>query len=667
MKQHSATTAGVRLISILVAVIVMVVAVPSPASAHATLLFTTPAVDGAVPTSPSEIQLVFDQPVVPATSAITVTGPDDQRVPLGEVATGHGGQTVTAPVTSTLATGEYVVEWFVTAADGDTMTGEFHFAVGSTAGLSLTSTSTATGGAATTIALRWLVFAGLALLLGGAVGARLARRTAPVEADEAQEPRPWLTVGALTALGAAVGLAISQLGAGSISRGLQGAVWSQLLDSSPGRIAATEVGLLALVLLVLRLPTRWATVVAALLACGVTIAEGIRAHPQAELPGWGAALVAVHLLAAATWVGALVHVVRMALWRRRQGLDARPLVAAYARLALWLVVVVLIAGSLAGLTLVSPGEVLEVLRGTAYGRWMSVKLVLVLLALGLAVVARRRLLRGRPQPSVAARLEMSVLLVVLLTSAGLTAAAPPRIGEIALPFAPPAVGPVVSVGGRAGWVGVGATASQGQLVVRLTTPDMDSEIDPQGETSYALAGNLTAPDASRADLLHFRRCGTGCFVAPVQWNPGTSTVTLDPDSERFEGGKTALTIVWPVDPSPELLHSMRRAMLAVPRVSVHEQVTSNTNTGLGDPATFVMSGRRYLTIGPYGSGVAATVVVLDRKQDETTLALAYPGEGTYVRLTLDQHNRIVREVLNAPNHLVTRTIVYPEEAEPHDH
>lgn len=651
----------------LLAAVLLLVAAPSPANAHATLLFTTPSVDGAVPTSPAQIQLVFDQPVVPASSGITITGPDDHRVPLGEVASGHGGQTVTAPVVATLATGDYLVEWFVTAADGDTMAGEFHFAVGTTAGLSLTATSTTTGGAASTVALRWLLFAGLALVLGGAVGARLARRTATGLTDATGAPRAWLALGALLGLGAAVGLALSQIGGGSAARGLRDPSWPQLLDSSPGRIAVTEVGLLALVLLTLRLPARWATPLAVLLAGGVTVAEGLRAHPHAGLPGWGAALVAVHLFAAAVWVGALAHVVRVALWRRRRGFAVPPLVVAYARLALGLVVVVLVAGSLAALTLVSPGDVFEVLRGTTYGRWMTVKLGLVLLALVLAMWARWRLLRRRPQPSLAVRLEASVLLIVLLASAGLTTAAPPNVGDVELPFPPPAAGPVVSVGGRAGWVGIGATASQGQLVVRLTTPDMDSAIDPQDGTDYDLAANLTAPHAARADALRFRRCGTGCFVAPVEWGRGTSTVTLDVQSERFAGGEAALSIAWPAEPSPRLLSEVQRAMLAVPRVSVHEQVTSDTKAGLGDRATFVMSGRRYLTIGPYGSGVATTVVILDRKPGETTLALAYPGEGTYVRLALDHHNRIIREVLAAPNHLVTRTLVYPEETEPHHH
>lgn len=670
MNLHSRSGSVARVVSVLLAVVALLLAAPGPASAHATLLFTTPAVDGAVPTSPVEIQLVFDQSVVPSSSGITLTDTDDDEVSLGEVASGHGGQTVTVPVMATLATGEYVVEWFVTAADGDTMTGTFHFAVGSTAGLSLTRPATATGGAASLIALRWLLFAGLALVLGGAVGARLARGT-PVsgtsDAPVGDEPRAWLTTGALVALIAAAGLALSQIGAGSLARGLRDPSWSALLDSSPGRIAAIEVALLVLALGALRMPTRWAVSFAAFSAAGVTMAEGLRAHPQADLPGWGAALVAIHLLAAAIWVGALAHVVRLALWRRRRGLDPRSLVAAYARLALWLVVVVLVAGTLAGLTLASPGEVIDVLRTTTYGRWMIVKLALVVAALGLALVARSRLVRRRPQPSMAARLELPVLLVVLVASAGLTAAAPPSVGDVALPFPPPAVGPVVSVGGRAGWVGIGATASQGQLVVRLTTPDMDSAADPQPEGAYSLAGNLAAPDAARAGVLKFRRCGTGCFVAPVDWQPGTSTVTLDAESGRFAGAKAALSFAWPADSSPQLLRTVRRTMLAVALVSVHEQVTSNTNTGLGDPATFHMSGREYLGVGPYGSGVAPTVVVLHRTPRETTLALAYPGEGTYVRLTVDHHHRIVREVLAAPNHLVTRTLVYPEDGEAHEH
>jgi hypothetical protein len=60
------------LIAGVVAVLDLVGPVPA-ASAHATLLFTTPAVDGAVPSTPQQIQLVFDQPVRPLGSSLLVT------------------------------------------------------------------------------------------------------------------------------------------------------------------------------------------------------------------------------------------------------------------------------------------------------------------------------------------------------------------------------------------------------------------------------------------------------------------------------------------------------------------------------------------------------------------------------------------------------------------
>jgi hypothetical protein len=52
-----------------------------------------------------------------------------------------------------------------------------------------------------------------------------------------------------------------------------------------------------------------------------------------------------------------------------------------------------------------------------------------------------------------------------------------------------------------------------------------------------------------------------------------------------------------------------------------------------------------------------------------TIALGYPSEGVYVLLTVDRHNRIVREVLTSGEHLVTRTLVYdkPDSHEGHHH
>ncbi len=111
-------------------------------------------------------------------------------------------------------------------------------------------------------------------------------------------------------------------------------------------------------------------------------------------------------------------------------------------------------------------------------------------------------------------------------------------------------------------------------------------------------------------------------------------------------------------------------MSEIPELTLYEQVTSNTNAGLGEEVRLKVTGQELLDSDPYGSGVAPTVVVPGRDEGagETVMSVAHPGEGTYVRLTLDHDGRIVRETLTAPNHLTTRTIVYPEdEQERHQH
>lgn len=631
----------IRRLAALVALIALL-GIPAPAQAHATLLFTTPTADGAVPTSPTQIQLVFDQAVVPANTALTVSGPDG-RVDVGAVEPSHGGRVLSVPVAGRLEPGEYEVAWGVTARDGDSMAGEFRFSVGSSAGLSLTSRAPTTPGAEMTGVLTWLLFAGLALLVGGIVGDRLARRTA-----EPTDPSPLLRTGAAIAVLGALGLALLQAGDGSLLVGLTRV--HVLLDSTPGRISVVELALAGLALVVARRPV--------ILTAAVAIAalEGIRAHPHAELPGWGALLVTVHLLAAAVWIGALVHIVRVA--RRRDGSGARAVLRAYARLALWLMVAVLLAGSLAGLVLIPLDDLVPVLTGTGYGRWLAVKLGLVLMALALALAARWHLARPRREPSAAVRLEVGALAGVLVASAALTALAPPAAEDAPLPFPPPPSGPVLALGTRAGWIGIGATASQGQLVVRLATPDLIAGGTEAGADEFTLAGNLTPGDRG-TDRLDFRACGQGCFVAPVDWRPGRTTVSLEADSEEFGGGAVALVVPWPARPAPDLFRKALAATEREPRVIVHEQVTSDTGSGLGDLTGIPLTGREYLDAGPFGSGVAPVVVRLDQH----TIALGYPAEATYTQLTLDHHGRIVREVLAAPNHLVTRTLVYPG----HDH
>jgi copper transport protein len=224
----------------LVAVLHLFGPVPA-ASAHATLLFTTPAVDGAVPSTPEQLQLVFDQPVRLLESSLQLSAEAGAPVPLAAPVLGAKGQTVTARVLVALPTGPYLVRWQFAAEDGDIMTGEYRFAVGSSAGLALGGgQTTATKGLAATTALRWLLFVGLALSLGGAVGSWLVRRAHPPEAAEIVTPRPWLVPGALIGAAASIGTAALYSGAGSMTRGITQPNL-QALAQTPGQVAAAEL------------------------------------------------------------------------------------------------------------------------------------------------------------------------------------------------------------------------------------------------------------------------------------------------------------------------------------------------------------------------------------------------------------------------------------------
>ena len=263
---------------------------------------------------------------------------------------------------------------------------------------------------------------------------------------------------------------------------------------------------------------------------------------------------------------------------------------------------------------------------------------------------------GARQPSPAARLEAVALVGVLGVSAALTVTTPPVDPNAPLPFPPPAAGPVYSVGARAGWVGIGASASEGQLLVRLTAPVLANQTETSDD--YALKGNLSI--AGRSSELTFRRCGIGCFVAPVTWGDGADTVTLHVDhAGDLAGGRSALTIAWPPRPAAAILRRVVATMRGVPRFDVHERVTSDANQQPLTPTVLHLSGSEFLNSDPYSSGRATTTTLVQQAPGETTIALGFPGDDTYVELTVDPRNRILRETLTGPNHLVQRTFVYP--------
>ncbi len=636
-----------------------------PAGAHATLLFADPTINGAVAATPAVITLVFDEPVTPGAAPVRLTDGQGRSLTLGPAQARQGGRVVTVPVIARLARGLFTVAWQVIAADGDPVGGAYRFVVGPATTLDgdASAGSGSQGespGLIATSVLRAMMFAALAVALGGLVGTRLARRQT---SSRLQIPSAWTGRSALAGLVAAVGLSLLIAGNGNLSRGVTAPSLSALTNSRPGHLALLEMAAFAVTALLVGVRSRrwaWIPLVA------VVVAEGLRAHSATALPGWGAVLTGIHLLAAALWAGALIQVVRTALaWRGspRSAWAAVAAVAAYGRLAAWLFAAVVVTGTLSALLLVP----LSAWTGTVYGRTLLVKLVLVAAVSALALSARLRLRAQlsasvpKPAPGRATLVERALLVAVLAVSAVLVSLAPPKaLGTRAdLPLPPPPAGLVVPLGARAGQVGVSASASAGQLVIHLSAPTLRNRAQIQDDpTAYRLKGTIAAAGQNDQKLV-WRGCGPGCFVTPTRWVTGENQVSLSVGADGWPGGGVALIVPWPARPGDAQLQRVVAAMTKVNSFTLYERVTSDSRTGPGQVRPLVMSGKDFLASEPYGAGIAPQAALLVGRGGQPTLTVGFPGDLTQAELVIDRQGRVVRETLTAPYHWITRTFDYP--------
>jgi len=665
---------------------------PAPlASAHAYLLASTPPDGYAVPTSPAEVSLDFDQAVTIAASPLTLTGTTGKPYQLGPATLSLGGRRLSTKVITRLADGGYRIHWQVTANDGDVVGGTVTFAVGTgfTVGVSDTRGASSLDSPIVIVA-RWMLFTGLALALGGVVGEQLARRIlrevgaagatrsppAPPAAQPASQPT---APPALVVVGAGLGAAAAAV----LSVDQVGVDLGRLITTGPGRLLGIELTAFAIAAALARAtgrdagrgPRRLVRLVGPPLLVVVLLvvvaAEGLRAHPHADSPIWGTALTVTHLLAVAVWVGALAHVLRVAhRWRGRAGW-IRLLVYDYARIAVILVALVIITGSLeALLVLPNPASLID----TTYGLVLLAKITLVAGIVLFAVLARRRLWHSARAPATspvgrAVRAEATGLVGVLAVTAVLVSAAPPGPATAELAAPPSPDGPLVPAGTLAGTITVIAAASAGQLVLRMTAPgrdDLGSDNTSSDNTSaeqtetrpanYQLAAQWSAPGAAPAPLT-LRGCGAGCFTSPMTWRTGTNQLHLSIAAPPWPTGTATLDIPWPPRTDPTLLPNVLTAMRAIPRVTVHQAVTSDYHGYPGNETALPFAGPDFLATEPYSSG-GGNPVILNRTPGEIELGLAFPS-GIAIRLFVAPDYRILREEATTPNHLITSTFEYP--------
>jgi copper transport protein len=623
------------------AVVVLIVVGASPAAAHPTLLSTTPQAGYAVPAAPTVITLVFDEPVTVSADGVRLVDESKKEIRTSAVTREQGGRRLVVQVRGELDPGRYIVRWQVSAQDGDVVDSGFDFAVATTSAGLRGQDQAVTGALPVIIGMRWLLVLALAGVIGGLIGEQLARRAGP----NAVQPRSLVRPAALLGLVAAVGSLIHLLTSGASGRATN-LLWLE------------AAGLAAVAVLAGR--RRWWLIMTPALA--VVVVEAFRNHLGSREGGVGALIVAVHLAAGATWVGALVHLLRLAYANRARAVRIRPMFGAYARLALALFLTVAATGTIGALLLV-PG--FEDLVSTSYGLVLLAKLALVLVVAVLAWTARRRLAASNTHPvsepsepapvARAARIEAIALVAVLAVTATLVSLPTPAPATEDLGFPPPVTGPVIRLGALNGQIAVGIAASQNQLEIRLRTPDDRVQTGDAEPPSF----HVTAQLSTSPGQLALRPCGPGCLIAPVQWRDGTQDLDLRVEAEGWNGGASTTSVTWPPKPNSTLLPRIVTVMRARKSIRIGEAVTSDTSRAAPPVRQLTTDGPEFLDSEPYGSNPALAITLLPATNGRTTLAFGLPAEGIHGELEIDPSYRIIRETLTAPKHQIHRTFSYP--------
>jgi copper transport protein len=464
----------------------VVVVAAGPAGAHADFLQSSPAAGQVLQTPPKEIVLNFTEPVEVQPGSIRVFNTDEERLDSGSVEA--SGSTVRMALPK-LDDGSYVVTWRATSTDAHPIEGAFTFQVGAAGNatsrevtnladqlLAETKGDRAVGAAYG--AVRWFVFAAMALLLGAVAfciavlpSARSSRRTRRVVWGS------WIALAVATVVGILLyGPYVAGLGFGDA---FQWSVIETTLGQRFGQVWAVRLGLLlvaAPVLFVLlrrdsegdarEVPAWWPPVA---LPLGVAIAAtpGLAGH--ASSGDWRTAAIisdTLHVLAMSAWLGGLV-MLAVVLLPGRHANELREVLPRWSKIAFGCVALIIATGSFQTWRQVGG---LEALRTTDFGRILVVKIVLFSVLLVLAAFSREIVLRLYPLPKAASgrvpvvaggsdddgdwdpdetgdlrRLRVSVLAefgvaVALLVATALLVNAPPAKSDVAQGLGTPAVG-----------------------------------------------------------------------------------------------------------------------------------------------------------------------------------------------------------------------------------
>jgi copper transport protein len=350
------------------------------ASAHASIVTTSPADGTSVTPSPSTVTATFSERVSIGVGGLTVRNTKGLRVDSGPSKVDGVGTTVTVGVQTALPDGTYVATYRVLSADGHPVSGSFLFGIGSgpidTNAASLSGTGGNRAWEIAGTAARFLMY--LSALLAAGLVFFLAF------IHDRDEDR-WRLIGfariaTITALFGAVGIVVAQaalLSGKNLSAITDGGVLGDVLNSRLGwSLAALTMGLIAV-----HLSTDISNLIASqalALYGGLATAASfaIWGHSTELAPIWLSSVAdVIHVSAAAVWFGGIVGLVLVL----RRPID-QPVASTARVVGRFSTTAAISVGflAIAGLALSwnATGGSWEALISTTYGRLLIVKVAI---------------------------------------------------------------------------------------------------------------------------------------------------------------------------------------------------------------------------------------------------------------------------------------------------
>jgi copper transport protein len=399
MKLRSVVT---RSVVTLATSVLFVAFMATAASAHAVLLQTTPTSGQILSQAPKTISLRYNEPVEANLGSVRLYDTSGRRIDTSGPSK-PSPEEVKVAVRTKLGPGAYVVTWRVISADSHPVQGSFTFQVGTAANATSSSVQALAdnllrkdkGSQVVGIVYgvaRWLVFVGVALLVGvvGFVllvwsGALASRRTRLLA---------WSGWWILTLATVASFLLEGPYGAGlGFSALWKPSVLDDVLGTHFGHVLVARVALLAIAAFLLRKlverrtpsPTRALSLGLAVVGAGVLLSVSLAGHadvgdfvPLALIADW------VHLLTMSLWLGGLVVLALVVLAGSDLEVAGR-VVPRFSQLALFCVWALILSGSYQTWRQVGGWQAL---RQTDFGQLLSIKLLIFVVVL--VVAARSR-------------------------------------------------------------------------------------------------------------------------------------------------------------------------------------------------------------------------------------------------------------------------------------